>query len=114
MWISQFWTRPTCRCCRPLSCARVNTGSAARIDDCVALGYPAWNDVNERLADGGALRTIKKRAQSDGYIPTGEGADPYAVVRAPELLVFKITTPEIRERRVEAGDLDTGNTTWGG
>jgi hypothetical protein len=79
----------------PLAWARVNTAIAARIDGCVALGFPTWNDI-----------TPKRRAQADGYVPTGEGA--------PELLTFKITTPAIREKRVEAGELDKETTPWGG
>lgn len=88
---------------QPLSCARVNTWIAARIDGCVALGFPKWNDT-----------TSKRRAQADGYVPTAEGADPFAAVGAPELLTFKITTPAIRDVRVDAGDLDRESTPWGG
>ena len=56
----------------------------------------------------------KRRAQADGYVATGEGADPHAAVGTPELLSFKITTPAIRDRPVEAGDLDNETTPWGG
>ena len=35
-------------------------------------------------------------------------------VGAPELLAFKITTPAIRDKPVEAGDLDKETTPWGG
>jgi hypothetical protein len=76
-------------------CAQPAPRSAARIDGCVALGFPTWNDI-----------TPKRRAQADGYVPTGEGA--------PELLTFKIATPAIREKRVEAGELDKETTPWGG
>jgi tetratricopeptide (TPR) repeat protein len=89
---------------QPLSCARVNTGIAKKIEDCVTLGFPTWNDRN------GA----KRRVQADGYVATGEGADPHAPVGAPELLTFKITTPAIRDKQVEAGELDRETTPWGG
>ncbi len=69
-----------------LSCARVNTGIAARIENCVALGFPKWNDRNG----------TKHRVQADGYVATGEGADPDAAVGTAEPLSFKITTPAIR------------------
>jgi tetratricopeptide (TPR) repeat protein len=88
----------------PLSCARVNTGVAARVPDCVALGFPTWND-----RDGG-----KRRAQVDGYVATGEGADPQAPVGTAQVLTFKITTPAIGDRPVDAGDLDREGTPWGG
>src|SRR6516164_4886062 len=78
-----------------MPCARVNTGIAARIENCVALGFPKWNDSN------GA----KPGVQADGYVATGEGADPDAAVGTAEPLSFKITTPAIRDRPVDAGDL---------
>lgn len=50
----------------PLACARVNTGIAARIEDCIALGFPTWS-----RRDG-----VDYRVQADGYVGTGEGANP--------------------------------------
>ena len=50
----------------PLSCARVNTGIAARIEDCVALGFPKWND----------RASAKRRAQADGYVGDRGGRRP--------------------------------------
>ena len=88
----------------PMSCARVNTGIAARIEDCVALGFPTWN------RRGG----VDYRVQADGYVGTGEGADPRAGAGGVGLLAFKITTPAIRDRAVAAGDLDVPTSPWGG
>jgi hypothetical protein len=87
-----------------LSCAQVNTGIAARIEDCVALGFPTWN------RRGG----IDYRAQADGYVGTGEGADPRGLAGGVPVLAFKITTPAIRDRPVATGDLADPTTPWGG
>ena len=35
-------TAPGCRAA-PVSRARINTGTAVRIEDCVVLGLPGWN-----------------------------------------------------------------------
>ncbi|HZE17562.1 MAG TPA: hypothetical protein VE197_18700 [Mycobacterium sp.] len=87
-----------------LSCARVNTGIAARIKDCVALGFPTWNRL------GG----VDRLAQADGYAGTGEGADPRAGSGGVPLLALKITTPAIKDRTVAAGDLSEPTSPWGG
>ena len=88
-----------------LPCARINSGISARIEGCVALGFPSWSDIGDS----------RRRAQVDGYIASAEGSDPYATVDAPELLALKITTPAIRDRPpVPAGDLDRETTPWGG
>ena len=38
----------------PMSCARLNTGIPARIEDCVGLGFPIWDlrDVRQSAAAG--------------------------------------------------------------
>ena len=72
----------------PMSCARVNTEIAARIEDCVALGFPTWN------RRGG----VDYRVKADGYVGTGEGASPHAGADLGPVLAFKLTSPAIRDR----------------
>jgi hypothetical protein len=88
----------------PMACARVNTAIAAKLEDCLALGFPTWN------SRGG----VDYRVQADGYVGTGEGADPRAGAGGVPVLAFKITTPAIRDRTVAAGDLDEPTSPWGG
>ena len=88
----------------PMACARVNTAIAARVEDCVALGFPTWNRRNG----------IYYRVQADGYVGTGEGADPQRGADGVPRLVFKITTPAIKDRTVGAGDLADPTSQWGG
>lgn len=95
---------PALAALRPLACARVNTGIAARIDDCVALGFPTWS----------RREGVDYRAQADGYVGTGEGANPRQDPAGPAPLAFKITTPSIRDRRVAPGDLADPTSPWGG
>lgn len=85
----------------PLTYALINTETFAEIEHCVALGFPTWSPS-------------MRRVQVNGYVPTGEGGGAYATDEEPETLAFKITTPAIRDRQVEAGDQDKETSPWGG
>ena len=87
-----------------LSCARVNTGVAATLSNCQVLGYPRWKD----------RRAGATRAQVDGYVPTGEGADPHAKPGAVPLLAFKVSSAAPRDLPVPQGDLDQAGSQWAG
>ena len=84
-----------------ISIGYVETSSPEMVP-CWALGYPQWNDNGEE----------RYRAQSDGYIPTAEGPDAYSDTSIIQTLSFKITSPQVRDRAVSAGELDS--TPWAG
>jgi tetratricopeptide (TPR) repeat protein len=85
-----------------LRCARVDRTAGHKVG-CQVFGFPAWKTDRE----GRPLR-----AQVDGYVPTGEGADPAAVGVVP-VLPLRITDQQIRAQ-VPRGDLDAPGSPWAG
>jgi WD40 repeat protein len=53
-------------------------------------------------------------AQADGYVPTGEGIEPHTAAAAQTRLSFKITTPQIADRKTSIGSLDQPGSQWAG
>jgi hypothetical protein len=88
----------------PLDCAVASRNVAARLTDCVALGFPVWKG------------TVKNplQVQATGYIPTSEGVDPGAAPGTVALLTLKITDPEAAGPPVPSGSLDEPGSMWAG
>jgi tetratricopeptide (TPR) repeat protein len=104
-----------------LSCARLNTAQALTVNNCQALGFPKWKDRATGLLRGhegqaGAGRRARwgiRRAQIEGYVPTGEGADPYAGPGSAQQLALKIMSAP-RDMPPVPTDLERQDSPWQG
>ncbi|GAB2580175.1 tetratricopeptide repeat protein [Kribbella endophytica] len=85
----------------------VDRSIAARLEDCVALGFPVWKDK-----PGDPSRAIL--AQVAGSVPTAEGRDPSSTPGAVPLLTLKLSDPPAQHRTTSTGGLDTAGTHWAG
>jgi tetratricopeptide (TPR) repeat protein len=88
-----------------MPCARVNTRLAAKIEDCVALGFPKWKEKE--------VSEVPRLAQTGGFIPTAEGRDRHSTAETVPLGTFKVSDPLARDIPV-LRDLEAPTSRWGG
>jgi hypothetical protein len=94
---------PTLPALPPVPCARISTRFAARIEDCVALGFPKWKEA----AKGPRL------AQTGGFIPTAERSGFHSSSGTVPLGTFKVSDPLASDIPV-LRDLEAPTSRWAG
>ncbi|WP_369265199.1 AAA family ATPase [Streptomyces sp. R35] len=88
----------------PLRCARIDRAQTHKLEGCQALGYPSWKGTPERPL----------LAQTSGFVPTAEDADPRSAPNAIRLMTLKVTDPEADGHPIPEGSLDAPHSQWAG
>ena len=91
----------------PLPCARVDRSRAARIDDCVTVGFPRWN--------GNKSSNVRETAQVTGFVRTADGLHMLAAGGVDGQFLTLIGDRMPGEPDLPDGEIDYGpGSPWAG